>query len=126
MNVKELIAFEDTVAEYFNAAKIRAPVHLYSNNEKHLIDIFKGIRSQDWVFCSWRSHYQCLLKGVPADLVMQRIVEGKSIALCFPEYNVYSSAIVGGVLPISVGTAVSIKRRKKDAKVFCFLVVMSS
>lgn len=126
MNVKELIAFEDTVAEYFNAAKIRAPVHLYSNNEKHLIDIFKGIRSQDWVFCSWRSHYQCLLKGVPADLVMQRIVEGKSIALCFPEYNVYSSAIVGGVLPISVGTAVSIKRRKKDAKVFCFLGDMTS
>ena len=116
MNAKDLIAFEDTVAEYFNAAKIRAPVHLYSNNEEQMIDIFKKIRPQDWVFCSWRSHYQCLLKGVPSDLVMERIVEGKSIALCFPDYNVYSSAIVGGVLPISVGTAMSIKRSKKTLK----------
>ena len=41
MNAKDLIAFEDTVAEYFNAAKIRAPVHLYSNNEEQMIDIFK-------------------------------------------------------------------------------------
>jgi TPP-dependent pyruvate/acetoin dehydrogenase alpha subunit len=126
MNAKDLIAFEDNVAEYFNAAKIKAPVHLYSNNEEQLIDIFKKIRPQDWVFCSWRSHYQCLLKGVPADLVMQRIVDGKSIALCFPEYNVYSSAIVGGVLPIAVGAAMSIQRNEKDAKVVCFLGDMTS
>ena len=32
-----------------------------------MIGVFKDVRPNDWVFCSWRSHYQCLLKGVPED-----------------------------------------------------------
>ena len=97
MNAKDLIAFEDEVASLFNSAKIKAPVHLYSNNEDHMINVFRDVGADDWVFCSWRSHYQCLLKGVPPEQVMNEILKGKSISLCFPEYNVYSSAIVGGV-----------------------------
>ena len=27
----------------------------------------------DWVFCSWRSHYQCLLKGVPPKKLKKEI-----------------------------------------------------
>ena len=63
---KELINFENAIAKCFNDGKIRAPVHLYSGNEGFLIKFFKKIKKNDWVFCSWRSHYQCLLKGVPA------------------------------------------------------------
>ena len=105
MTKEELIAFEDEIAAFFNAGKIRAPVHLYSGNEEQIISVFQKIRFQDWVFCSWRSHYQCLLKGVPEDLVRDEILAGRSISLCFPEYRIYSSAIVGGVLPIAVGAA---------------------
>ena len=32
---------------------------------------FKKVKKQDWVFCSWRSHYQCLLKGVPKNKVKE-------------------------------------------------------
>lgn len=84
-------------------------MHLYSGNEAQMIEVFKGIGKNDWVFCSWRSHYQCLLKGVPPPAaVMDEIMAGRSISLCFPEQRVYSSAIVGGVLPIAVGTAMAI------------------
>ena len=121
MNKEQLIAFEDEVARRFNAAEIRAPVHLYSNNEEQLIKIFETVQQNDWVFCSWRSHYQCLLKGVPEDAVMAEIIAGRSISLCFPEYKVYSSAIVGGILPISVGVAMSIKRNNGTNKVYCFM-----
>ena len=62
MNKSKLIQFENNIAELFNNAKIKAPIHLYSNNEDNLIKIFKKIKKNDWVFCSWRSHYQCLLK----------------------------------------------------------------
>ena len=65
MNKKDLINFEEEIASLFNQGKIRAPVHLYHGNEDKIIEIFKKINKQDWVFCSWRSHYQCLLKGVP-------------------------------------------------------------
>lgn len=126
MNKEDLIAFEDEVAATFNAGKIRAPVHLYWGNEDQIIETFRRIRSQDWVFCSWRAHYQCLLKGVPRDQLMAEIVAGRSISLCFPAQRIYSSAIVGGVLPIAVGAAMSIKRSGEDARVYCFLGEMTA
>ena len=121
-----LIAFEEEIAALFNAGKIRAPVHLYSGVEEQMIAVFERIRPQDWVFCSWRSHYQCLLKGVPAASVRDEILAGRSISLCFPEHRIFSSAIVGGVLPIAVGVAMAIKRRGEDARVYCFMGEMTA
>jgi pyruvate dehydrogenase E1 component alpha subunit len=123
---EELINFENKIAEQFNLGKIRAPVHLYYGNEDEMINVFKNIREEDWIFCSWRSHYQCLLKGVPAAKIEKEIMEGRSISLCFPKYKVYSSAIVGGILPIAIGTALSIKRSGEDSKVYCFMGDMTS
>ena len=91
-----------------------------------MINFFKKIRKNDWVFCSWRSHYQCLLKGVPPNKVKNEIINGKSISLCFTDHKVYSSAIVGGSLPIALGLAVSLKRKKSKNKVYCFIGDMTS
>ena len=127
MNKKDLINFEEEIASLFNQGKIRAPVHLYHGNEDKIIEIFKKINKQDWVFCSWRSHYQCLLKGVPKEQVKDEILSGRSISLCFPEYKIYSSALVGGSIPIAVGTAMSLKLRKeKSTMVYCFMGEMTS
>tara|TARA_B100000941_G_scaffold178711_1_gene128061 strand:- start:477 stop:1079 length:603 start_codon:yes stop_codon:yes gene_type:complete len=127
MNKKDLINFEEEIASLFNQGKIRAPVHLYQGNEDKIIEIFKKINKQDWVFCSWRSHYQCLLKGVPKEEVKNEILSGRSISLCFPEYKIYSSALVGGSIPIAVGTAMSLKLKKeKSTMVYCFMGEMTS
>jgi TPP-dependent pyruvate/acetoin dehydrogenase alpha subunit len=125
---EELIAFEEDIAAEFNAGKIKAPVHLYSAGERELIEIFKDIRPQDWVLCSWRSHYQCLLKGVPKEELKAEIMAGRSIALNFPKYRIVSSAIIGGVLPIAVGLGMAIKRtlNAKETKVHVFLGDMTS
>jgi pyruvate dehydrogenase E1 component alpha subunit len=126
MTPEELIAFEEDVAAEFNAGKIKAPVHLYSGGEREMIDIFRDIRSQDWVLCSWRSHYQCLLKGVPPVELKAKIMQGCSIALSFPEYRILSSAIIGGVLPIAVGLGMAVKRKGEDIKVHVFVGDMTS
>ena len=126
MNIQDLVKFEDDIAQCFNDAQIKAPVHLYNGNEQQLIDIFKHIREEDWVFCTWRSHYQCLLKGVPKEELKQAILAGRSIGLCFPEYRVYSSGIVAGSIPIALGTALALKRRNARAKVWCFVGDMAS
>ena len=110
MTEKELIDFEREIAESFNCAKIKAPIHLHGNNEKQLIEIFKSIKENDWIFSSWRSHYHCLLKGVPTEKLREDILNGKSITLIYPEYKIYTSAIVGGIIPIALGTAYSLKR----------------
>jgi len=126
MTADDLIAFETEIADLFNAAKIRAPIHLYYGNEAQMIEIFRDVKPEDWVFCSWRSHYQCLLKGVPREQVKAEILAGHSISLCFPEYRVVSSAMVGGILPIAVGAALGIKRRGEKARVHCFMGDMTS
>ena len=126
MQKEELIKFEEEIAEIFNSGKIKAPVHLYHGNEEQIINIFKNIQKDDWVFCSWRSHYQCLLKGVPKKEIKNEILAGRSISLCFPKYNIYSSAMVGGSLPIAVGTAMSLKRKNSKNKVYCFMGEMTS
>ena len=61
-------------------------------------------------------------KGVPPKIVEKEILNGKSISLCFPEYNIYSSAIVGGVIPIATGVALSNKLKKINLKSFVLLV----
>jgi len=123
---EDLLAFEERVADAFNSGKIRAPVHLYSGNEAELINVFSDIDTEDWVLCSWRSHYQCLLKGVPQEQVFSEVVAGRSISLCFADYRIFSSAIVGGVLPIAVGIALSIKREGGRNRVHCFLGDMTA
>lgn len=123
---EELVAFETDIANCFNNSMIKAPVHLYDGNEKQMIEIFKKVQSDDWIFCSWRSHYQCLLKGVPPELVKEHILEGRSITLCFPEYKIYSSAIVTGSIPIATGMALDIKRKGGTNHVWCFVGDMTS
>ena len=125
-SASELISFENSIAELYNQGKIRSPVHLYNGNEDFLINIFKEISQQDWVFCSWRSHYQCLLKGVEPEILRSAIIQGRSIALCFPEKRIFSSAIVGGQIPIALGVALEIKRSGKLDHVYCFMGDMTS
>lgn len=126
MSPQQLVDFESDIAECFNSAQIKAPVHLYDGNESQMIDIFKNVNANDWIFCSWRSHYQCLLKGVPPTLVKEEILNGKSITLCFPEHKIYSSAIVTGNIPIATGTALDIKRKGTLEHVWCFVGDMTS
>jgi len=123
---EQLVDFETDIANCFNNAMIKAPVHLYDGNEEQMINIFKNVEPEDWIFCSWRSHYQCLLKGVPQEQLKQDILDGKSITLCYPEYNIYSSAIVTGNIPIATGTALDIKRKGGTNHVWCFVGDMTS
>ena len=46
MNKQELINFETDIANMFNNAKIKAPIHLYYGNEEKLIKIFKKIKKK--------------------------------------------------------------------------------
>jgi pyruvate dehydrogenase E1 component alpha subunit len=123
---EELVEFETKVAETFNTGVIKSPVHLYDGNENQIIEVFKNVKDEDWIFCTWRSHYQCLLKGVPQERLMADILDGKSITLCYPDYNIYSSAIVTGSIPIATGVALDIKRKHQANHVWCFVGDMAS
>lgn len=109
MTAADLIAFEREVADAFEAKKIHGPIHLAGSTngeqEEALVEIFKEISPDEWVFGTWRSHYLALLHGVPRKMVMDEILAGRSMQLHFPAYHFFTSAIVGGILPIACGVA---------------------
>lgn len=109
-----LINFEKHIEDIYSKGYIKGPIHLSSGNEEQLISIFKKIKDTDWVFSTWRSHYHALLHNIPKDGIEKQILEGRSITLCFPEHNFYTSAIVGGVIPIALGAAMSIKLKYQE------------
>ena len=91
---QELIDFESKVRDTYEAGKIKGPIHLAKNNEDQLIEIFQYISKDDWVFVPWRNHYQALLHGVDKDKLFESICNG---------------------------VAMSLKRKNKTNRVWCFV-----
>lgn len=118
---QHLIDFEKRVKLVYEEGKIRGPVHLSGNNEDVLIKIFKNIDKADWVFSSWRNHYHALLHGIDEKELFSKILDGRSMSINSKERNFYSSSIVGGIIPISLGAAMALKREKSENSVWCFI-----
>jgi pyruvate dehydrogenase E1 component alpha subunit len=121
LNKNDLINFELEIKKLYENGKIKAPIHLSGNNEHQLIEIFKKIKKNDWVFSTWRNHYHALLKGIPRNWLKKEIVAGRSMGINSIKHKFYSSAIVGGIIPIALGTAQSIKLKKQNSKVWVFI-----
>ena len=122
----ELIEFEEEIAKLFNEGKIRFPIHLSKGNEFQLIDIFKYISKKDWVFCSWRNHYHALLHGISKKNLKKQILNGKSMYISSKSPYFCSSSLAGGILPLALGVAIAIKRKKIKRKVWVFVGDMTS
>jgi TPP-dependent pyruvate/acetoin dehydrogenase alpha subunit len=128
MTKDDLASFEQEIAAIFATGAIRAPVHLRSGRENHLIRIFDEhqIGADDYVLGFWDSHELALLKGVPRDELKHAILDGKSISLCFPAHKILCSGIVGSLMAVATGLAWSLKNQRKKGRVFLFCGEMSS
>jgi pyruvate dehydrogenase E1 component alpha subunit len=124
----EIVAFEEEIAGIFATGVIRAPVHLRAGREEALIKVFQDyqINDDDYVFGFWDSHELALLKGVPRAEVKEAILDGKSISLCFPQYKVLCSGIVGSLMGTAAGVAWSLKNQDKKGRAFLFCGDMSA
>ena len=124
---QELIDFETEIGNLFNSAKIIAPIHLYANNEENIMRVFEKIDvEKDWVCCTWRNHYQALLKGIPKELLTEQIIKGKSMIMNLPEYKFICSSIVGGIPSIATGIALAAKLKDSKEHVWCWTGDMSA
>ena len=126
MTKDELIAFEAEIFSAFERGEILGPVHLSGGNEDQLIKIFQNIKRTDWVFSTWRSHYHALLHGIPMETLRAEIMAGRNMNFSSVQHRFFTSAIVGGVLPIAVGVAHALKMQKSEDKVFCFVGDMTA
>lgn len=121
MDKQELIDFEKEISELYESGVIRGPIHLRNGNESILIDIFKEIKDNDYVFSTWANHLHAMLKGIPKEKIKNRILESQSMAMNFPEERFFTSAIVAGISPIAIGAAISAKRSFTPSRVWVFL-----
>jgi len=127
MNKQQLIDFEREIGNRFNNREIRAPIHLYDGNEEQIMRVSEKIdTANDWVCATWRNHYQALLKGVPKDLLRERILAGKSMVMNLPEYKFICSSIVGGIPSIASGLALAAKLKGSKEHVWCWTGDMSA
>jgi TPP-dependent pyruvate/acetoin dehydrogenase alpha subunit len=127
MNKQDLIDFETDIGETFNRGEIRAPIHLYAGSEDQIMQVFENIDvKKDWICCTWRNHYQALLKGIPPEIIKERIMSGKSMVMNLPEYKFVCSSIVGGIPSIATGLALAAKIRGTDEHVWCWTGDMSA
>lgn len=114
--------FERDIAERYEAGEIKGPIHLADGNEAELIEIFEKISEEDFVFSAWRNHYHAILHGVPVDYIRAEIIEGRSMGIMCQKPNFFSSSIVGGIVPIALGTALGYKQDPSEKRhVWCFI-----
>lgn len=126
LSKQDLIDFEHDVKLEYEKATITGPVHMSKNNEEQLIEIFKYVHPEDWVFSSWRNHYHALLHGVSKDHLWDLIISGKSMSVYSEKPKMFTSSIVGGVVPIALGAAKALKLKKSNSKVWLFVGDMTS
>ena len=127
IKIKEIIDFETEIGELFNAAKIRAPIHLTDGNIEQVAQVFEKIDIEsDWVCGTWRSHVQALLKGIPKELLKEKIMQGKSMVMNLPKYKFICSSIVGGIPSIATGIALASKLKNSGERVWCWTGDMSA
>lgn len=121
MTKQDLIAFEQRIADLYDAGELPYLVHLSGGNEGQLIGIFKQISKGDYVFSTHRNHYHYLLHGGQPDELEEMILSGKSMFVFNRRLNFYSSSIVCGTAAIAAGVAWALKRKGSKQKVWCFL-----
>ena len=118
---KDLKLFSKNVAKRFEDKQISGPIHLCGGNEKQLIEIFKRIDKDDWVFSTHRNSYHALLKGINIDYLNELIDDGRCMHVFSKYHNFFTSAIVGGCCAISVGVAKALKLEGSLRRVWCFV-----
>lgn len=119
---KELMDFEEKIANLWEAAKILHPVHLSGGNEEQLIEIFKDIKREDYVLSTHRGHYHYLLSGGNPKELRKMILRGDSMHLFSNKlFKFMTSSIVAGMPAIATGIAWALKEKGKKNQVWCFV-----
>lgn len=121
MTEKDLLNFEQNIINLWENGDLPYLLHLSGGNEKELIDIFKNIKKEDYVFSTHRNHYHYLLHGGSPEYLKHLILKGKSMFVFDKSINFFTSSIVAGTPAIAAGVALSLKINSEQKHVWCFV-----
>ncbi len=109
--------FEEKIVAVYGIQDMKTPVHLYIGEEAIASAFCAHLKRDDYVFTTHRSHGHCLAKGVDPGVLLAEFY-GKKTGCCkgkggsmhpaSPQDGIVgTSAIVGGGIPLAVGTALA-------------------
>jgi pyruvate dehydrogenase E1 component alpha subunit len=122
--------FEEKCFELYQSEKIRGFMHLYDGEEAVSVGVIEALQSQDAIVATYREHGQALARGIGMNVLMAELY-GKQEGCCrgrggsmhvFDRATRFygGNAIVGGGLPLAVGTALGDKMLGRGAVTACF------
>ena len=116
--------FEDKIAELYPQKEMKCPTHLSTGQEAAASGVCAALRKDDRVFSTHRCHSHIVAKGGDFKALMAELYgkatgcskgKGGSMHFLEPEIGMMgSSAIVGGTVPLAVGSALSSVMQGKD------------
>ncbi|HEY8584352.1 MAG TPA: thiamine pyrophosphate-dependent dehydrogenase E1 component subunit alpha [Capillimicrobium sp.] len=126
----EIRYFEEECHRLFARGLVRGSTHLAQGQEAVNVGACKALRTTDTMACTYRGHAAVLAKGAPMDRAFGEIL-GKADGLCGGKGGsmhltdmsvgaIGSFAIIGGHLPIILGTAFAEQYRGSDGVSLCF------
>ena len=113
---------EDYAERTYSIDNLRKNGLIVVSDELHRSSLInRGVKPQDWIFASYRSHYQALLKGMPPEVLRKEIMTGRSMHPLSQDHHFVTSAIVPGHIPQATGFAFGLKRKGiQDTYVWAF------
>jgi TPP-dependent pyruvate/acetoin dehydrogenase alpha subunit len=121
---------EEKVVELYKAGFIPGLAHPYMGQEAIAAGICAVLEKEDLIVSNHRGHGHSLAKGVPEEAILSELM-GKDAGMCLGLGGsmhstdleagvVFSTAIVGGGIPLAAGVALALKMDKKPNCVVCF------
>ncbi|MFB3925153.1 MAG: thiamine pyrophosphate-dependent dehydrogenase E1 component subunit alpha [Syntrophales bacterium] len=121
---------EERLTEEFAAGKIPGFIHVGIGQEGVAVGVCSCLKTEDYIFTTHRGHGQAIAKKIDLKRFMAEIYgrkdgfcKGKSGSMHIASKAdgvIGSNGIVGGSLPISLGTAYAAKYRGEDRVTVCF------
>jgi pyruvate dehydrogenase E1 component alpha subunit len=121
--------FEEQCYALHKSGELLGHYHVYIGQEATAVAACAALASEDFLFTTWRNHGHLLARGAAPERMFAEILgrtlgyaRGKSgtLHMAVRELGVPStSALVGGNLPLAVGSALACKRRGSGMTV-CF------
>lgn len=122
--------FEERAMELYRNGRIPGLLHPYVGQEAVAAGVCQALRKEDYILSTHRGHGHSLAKGMPMYKIMSELY-GKETGACKgiggsmhatdPEVGVlFSTALVGGGIPIAVGAGLASRLLKKGFVVACF------
>jgi pyruvate dehydrogenase E1 component alpha subunit len=122
--------FEESLVPLHDQGIFGGHYHLYIGQEATGVPAISCLRPDDYLFTTHRNHGHLLARGVEPKRLLAEILGrrdgynkgkgGSFHTVCPPLGFLHTSGVVGGIIPLSTGTAYASKTQKNGRVTVCF------